>query len=669
MTYSRWLWRTGTLAAVVAGAGVTVLLRTGAAVVDRPTVEIRQPPDGFKLRQGRRTPVRVHVASGTRPLRDWSLRLIAPDGGTDELASGSTSVTDRVADLTADALEAGSRYTLELHAHDIAGAEATARASFLIPDPQYTLIPLEPGNFSRTFNAGLTIDGSGNRAVFGGASGDPGQVFILDALSGTLRDARIIASSEGQKLSADGRRFFFHGGAPPRPLRLGIEFLELDTGRFTLAVLDGDAFFSVDRTGQRVAFQSVDPDSNSVQYYFYDEATQQMRQLTSNAVIDLNGVCPRQIGTTPMISGDGDTVAFVTTATLGLVPADPPGCHVFAYEVPRATLRHVRTLPTSTRIDLPAISDDGRWLSFTVTRVTPPKGSRDYPALLDLRTGALTEPVGGITDFTNGDAVISGDASAIVISSQADLDPRVGNADHNLELFLYDRAEERFTQISETTGGIGRFPGGCPARRPSVSTEGRVVAFGFTFFSDPAGCQLDGPQRNEVDGFNLGSVRAVRRRRENRGAVFTPESDSDARVVVGNTLTIELGADDPDGDAVVFFAQELGGLDVPRGSEITDHHDGTATFRWPTKPENAGLHHVRVAAFDEGGGEVFHDVTIAVCSRIVHDGTLPGVLGALFETEPPAPCRDADVNGDGAVSAADLVRSGGRGVNGLPRSV
>ncbi len=654
MSHRAW---TVLFATLLSAAGVVgVALWSPAPLAAGPIAQITAPPDGFKLRQGRRTPVRVHVAGGTRPLRDWSLRLIAPDGGADELASGNKPVADHaVADLTADALEAGSRYTLELHAHDTAGAEATARASFLIPDPQYTLIPLEPGNFSRGVGAALTVDGSGNLAVFGGAPGEPAQIFILNALSGTLRDAAIIiASSEGQKLSADGRRFFFRGGAPPRPHRSGIEFLELDTGRFTLAVPDPTQFFSVDRTGGRVAFQGVDPDSNTVQYFLYDEATQQTRQLTRDAIIDLNGLCPRPIGTTPMISGDGDTVAFTTSAPLGLVPADPPGCHIFAYDVPRAALRHVRTLPTSTRPDLPAISDDGRWLSFTVARVTPPKASRDFPALLDLRTGELTEPVGGITDFTNGDAVISGDASAIVISSQADLDPRVGNADHNLELFAYDRATGQFTQISETSGGIGRFPGGCPASRPQVSSDARVAAFIFLGHSGEQ-CQLDAPQRNEADGLNPGRVRAVRKRPHNRASVF--DRPPDVRIEAGQTLTAGFSATDPDGDSIVFLAQERGALDVPQGSEIQDHHDGTATFTWRTKPEHAGVHMLRVAAFDEGGGEVFHDIAIAVCSRIVHDGSVPGVLDALFAADPPAPCRDADLNGDGAVSAPDVIEA------------
>jgi len=45
---------------------------------------------------------------------------------------------------------------------------------------------------------------------------------------------------------------------------------------------------------------------------------------------------------------------------------------------------------------------------------------------------------------------------------------------------------------------------------------------------------------------------------------------------------------------------------------MADHHDGTATLTWETRPEHAGTTVVRVAAFDEGGDEVWQDVTITV---------------------------------------------------------
>jgi hypothetical protein len=284
-------------------------------------------------------------------------------------------------------------------------------------------------------------------------------------------------------------------------------------------------------------------------------------------------------------------------------------------------------LPRSKSIDLPALSTDGRWLSFSIARTVPNGIHRGFPGLMDLTTGELFDPAVDVGDFTSFDSVITGDGRGLVISTQADLDLRLGNADHNMELFYYDRVTGSFTQISETTGGIGSRPGGCPPYRPQVNSDGSMIVVGGLLRFDEEFCHLDGPQRNEADGFWFRFFRAVRKRPGNRGPVF--ERPEDVRVVAGDTLTMTFAAEDPDGDLISFFAQLKDGFDVPPGSVITDHYDGTATFRWPTRLEDAGTHVLRVAAFDEGGGEVFHDVTISV---------VPG-RGTPLETATPTDTR------------------------------
>jgi hypothetical protein len=348
---------------------------------------------------------------------------------------------------------------------------------------------------------------------------------------------------------------------------------------------------------------------------------------------------------------------LITGVDLGVITGQTgAGCRIFIYDVASATLKYVRGLPAGATLNLPVLSDDGRWLSFLSSRIVPAGFRQAFGALLDLQTGELLDPIGGITDSPTYDAVISGDASTIVLSTPADLDPRVGNGDHSFELFAYDVASGRFTQISDTTGGISG--GQCESFRPSVSGNANVVVVTLPAMTvEP--CHVALPQRNAVDNFFLHRVRAVRKRPGNHGPVFQPIGT--ARVVAGERLSLPLSATDPDGHPIVFFAQLIGGLSVPPGSTIEDHHDGTATFSWPTKLEQAGLYPMRLAAFDEGGGEVFQDVIIPVCSRLVHDGDSPGVVAALFQTEPPAPCRDADVNHDAVVTAADLVRAGAGG--------
>jgi hypothetical protein len=260
----------------------------------------------------------------------------------------------------------------------------------------------------------------------------------------------------------------------------------------------------------------------------------------------------------------------------------------------------------------------------------------------------LQDPVVDVGPYVTFDSVVTGDGRGIIISTQADLDPRVGNADHNLELFHYDFAARTFRQITETLGGIGSRPGECPSYRPFVSTDGSVATFFFHRFSVER-CQLDGPMRHERDGFVFSFVRAVRRRAGNRGPVF--DAIPEQRVVVGDTLTLDLAAEDPDGDPISFFAQVKDGEDVPPGSVITDHHDGTATFTWPTRPEHAGTTVLRVAAFDEGGGEVFHDVEITVVGN-----DRPTALPTPLATVSPAACT-GDCNGDGQVTVDELLVS------------
>jgi len=325
-------------------------------------------------------------------------------------------------------------------------------------------------------------------------------------------------------------------------------------------------------------------------------------------------------------------------------------------------------------VDIPALSANGRWLSFVFSGA-----SGGVSALMDVHSGDMTVPVVDVGNFTSFDSAVTRDGDAVIVSTEADIDARVGNADHNLELFYYDRATGQATQITETLAGIGQTPGGCESYRPSVSHDGGVLVFAFQRISVES-CHLDGLQRNEADGFAFGFVRAVRKRPGNTDVVL--DSVSDQRVVSGDTLALPFTAHDADGDPVSFFAQVKDGDDVPAGSTISDHHDGTATFEWPTKPEDTGDHVLRVAAFDEGGGEMFQDVTISVvphgiacvgdCNRdqqVTIDELLSGV-GIALGTLPPSACAAYDhvstpVTIDELLVAVDNALTGCAGAGGV----
>ena len=187
-------------------------------------------------------------------------------------------------------------------------------------------------------------------------------------------------------------------------------------------------------------------------------------------------------GTRPFISADGSTIVIITHATLGLVPPDANvGCRVFVYDVDRDAWRQAAALPASIVLDIPALSADARWLSF-IAFARPPRNAS--PLLLDLQTGDLQDPVIDVAPWPTYDSVVTGDGSGAVISTEADLDPRVGNADHNMDLFYYDFATRDVRQITETLGGIVPTSHSCESYRPAVSSDGGVVVLGgFPTFS------------------------------------------------------------------------------------------------------------------------------------------------------------------------------------------
>jgi hypothetical protein len=655
MRLAVWLWP----AALLPVGGLVIALPwltsdltgRGPAVSGGPIVQITAPTSGFKLRQGRTMAVRVRVQPGTRPLAGWTLQLLDSQSKTTELASGTEAVDNRdVAQVAAADLVAGETYTLVLQAADTARARETGQIDFLIPDPQYTLIPLEPGNNSRPMWSGFSMDANGRLVVMGGYRF--GDVIIIDTATNTARTLHLdLQNSDAIRLSGDGQRLIFGGG-----YGTGWTLALVDLA--TDAITDGPAtrfagLFSTDFMGQRIAYKSGG-DLNGLQYFLYDDSTKTTRQLTQGLNV-LTDRCSNEVE----VSADGTTVAFATVATLGLVPEDPNvGCRVFVYDVATGAMRQALALPNTNGLsstDRGYISADGAWFSFSFTRVVPPGILIALPTLLDLSTGEFSEPLGGITEYPSFDSAVSPDGTTVVISTQADMDPRVGNADHNMDLLAYDRASGRFTQIGETTGGLAGSFGTCDAYKPTMSADAGVVGFDCVAAAE-APCHIEAPQRNEADGFVFHRVRAVRKRPGNRPPVLQPVGA--IRVQAGQTLSLDSSASDPDGDPIVFFAQLVDGVDVPPGSQIEDHRDGTATLTWPTKPQDLGSYPMRVAAFDEGGGETLQDFTIAVCSKVVNDGTLSGVLDALFDPTAPIACHDADLNRDGAISAADVVRAG-----------
>jgi hypothetical protein len=606
LLFARWLVLLGWIVAPWA-AGVLAVAEADLVA------QITHPPDGFKVQVGTDLVARARVEGDGHGVPVWSI-AVRQSGQVDPLAlaEGTGTVNDQpILSIPIAQLARGESYVVELVVRS-GEREVIARSALLVPDYRFALIPLEEGNHSRQLFRIYTGSADGRVLVYAAAANDPERLTIFDRAESSRETVSVPLASNLVVLSGDGSRLFYPGRFPTG---FGLGFLDLGARLARLLVADSPDLFSIDHPGRRLVYQGIAP-STGLQFFSYDDDNEVRRQLTDDprAIIFSPDptFCPLDTATRPLVTYDGGTVVMITSATLGVVDEDDSvGCRIFSYDVKSDTVQHVVSIESGKSLAGPALSHDGRWLSYLVVE-TRDGVRRGFAALLDLAAGEIQDPVVDVGPFTTFDSVVTGDGRGIVISSQADLDPRVGNADHNMELFLYDRVSGEFTQISATTLGVGASPGRCPSYAPYVSRDASVLMLPF-YQRSIQPCTLDGWQRNERDNFAFRLARAVRVRPSNSPVRF--EELSDEVVIAGDVLAIEAEATDPDGDPITFFAQVKDGIDVPPGSEMIDHHDGTATFRWPTKPEHAGEYVLRVAALDEGGGEVFQDVTISVVPR------------------------------------------------------
>lgn len=660
------------LLVIAALAVVGVGPKVGAGA---PLVQILEPAVNFRLGtdDAGAIPVRIRVQAGSTGVRSWRVTARDSSGIEVDVAHGSGLVEDvEVGRIAAAADWVPGIMDLQVEAEDFIGTRSLASVSGRLSSPRYRLIPLTEGNNSIVGIAGVSVSADGSRIARGGPSmqAPTSDLIVFDRATGQESILTVrLGSTTGHGLAPYGDRYFYTGTFPVDHLQLfGLGFRDFGTGTSNLVARDGEQLFSVSRDGRYVAYQKLlrNEDGFTRQYFWQDTETGEERQLTDSpdAVVftDRPDACPTGAdGTVPLIRGDGRQVIIVTGSTLGLAADDPEvGCRVFVYDVATDSWEIAAELPAENAVVGTTLTEDGRWLSLIHSRPVP-GGRQGFPALLDLESGVLTDPLANLDEFASFDAVIAYDGRYIVLTTSADLDPRLGNADHNMELFLYDRQSGEIDQITETTGGIGLTSTRCEPYRPRPSADAEVILFGFMVLSVER-CRLDGAQRNEVDGFEFRAVRAVRKREGNLGPQWRPPVR--AYVQAGEHLEISFSASDPDGDILTFFAQERGGSDVPRGAEMRDWHDGTASFSWPTRPEDTGRYMLRVAVFDEGGGEDWVDLPIAVCSRTLDDGGILAILGALFTdsiSPPTVPieCRGADANGDGTVTAADVLAAAG----------
>lgn len=211
-------------------------------------------------------------------------------------------------------------------------------------------------------------------------------------------------------------------------------------------------------------------------------------ELGTTAIVGLgpNGTQPAQGAFDPVISGNGEVIAFAAVSP-DWVPGDAnQAADVFARNLTTGVTELVSaslTAPTGDAAsENPCISFDGRFVAFQSLAsnllAAHPLGNWDI-FVRDLQLD-VTEPVTADNNFVVGlgdslNPTISYDGRCVAFQSLAnnlvggDLNPS------SFDCFVYDRVTNVFELINLTTGGAQPLDGA--AETPQISGDGRVVAF------------------------------------------------------------------------------------------------------------------------------------------------------------------------------------------------
>jgi Tol biopolymer transport system component len=245
---------------------------------------------------------------------------------------------------------------------------------------------------------------------------------------------------------------------------------------------------SLSADGRYVAFESnssnlVAGDTNNAFDVFVHDRALGTTELVSVSLVGPGGDAS---SSGPAISADGRFVAFRSAAS-NLVANDTNGYYdVFVRDRVSGTTERVSVATGGAQADSvsygfsPSISADGRFVAFNSLAAN--LVANDTNEVTDVfvrdRTAGTTERVSVSTDGAEGadsyQPAISADGRFVAFTSYArNFSP--GDLNGRRDVFVHDRATGATERISVSTASV---PGDYESLWPSISSDGRLVAFG-----------------------------------------------------------------------------------------------------------------------------------------------------------------------------------------------
>lgn len=305
--------------------------------------------------------------------------------------------------------------------------------------------------------------------------------------------------------------------------------------------------------GKRLVFDSINDyngrnvDSNR-EIWVYDVDTRSIIQITDTADLkdpaDTTKTIARINSETPVISGDGTKIAFVSNASLGGTTNDDLNYEVYVADLPRNATQATITRITDTGKDFdaevvkeifsnytPTISDNGSVIGFVSTRRTFKAVTGGAQAFSAAKEGATNDdPDGNGEVFTyntatrtysqitvtrdvdatvsfvvrgfNSNPFLSGDGRTVAFLSGFNFPGAKANknTDFNGEIFVYKLGDPANTvlQVTDTTGG------------PAVPANGVMnVLLAFTHPLNTDGTKLVFESGGDFAGKNTEKLREI----------------------------------------------------------------------------------------------------------------------------------------------------------------